>query len=134
MKRIIVICLIAITSSCAAQKANLSTDIPDDFFQRWQLDFGTDSSGNIISGLPKKDYEFKSDSTYIIYSANDEKNVGTWKYDVGEKVIVTMREDGQINGKIKDITADSFTLVPAGKAVKNTPFKDFRFHYKPAIE
>lgn len=56
---------------------------------------------------------------------------GTWEYNRDEKTIYTKNDNGELNGKITDIKAESIVLVPAGKAVEGTFFEDFRFYYIP---
>lgn len=48
-----------------------------------------------------------------------------------KKTIYTKNDNGELNGKITDIKAESIVLFPAGKAVEGTFFEDFRFYYTP---
>lgn len=59
---------------------------------------------------------------------------GTWEYNSNEKTIYTKRDDGELNGKVADLKAESITLIPAGKAIEGTPFVYFRFYYLPKSE
>ena len=71
---------------------------------------------------PENDYEFKKDKTYILYSSNGNNIIGTWEYSKADKCVYTKRE-GELNGKIIDLKANSITLVPAGKNITGTSFE-----------
>lgn len=124
--------------SCTLQK-KLSThenhDLPNEFFQRWKLDYGT-ANGEKINGIPKSpenDYEFKKDKTYILYSLNGNNVIGTWEYDKEDKCVFTRLPNGTINGKIIDLKTNSITLLPAGKSITGTVFENYRFYYIPKL-
>ena len=86
------------------------------------------------SQSPINDYEFKQNGEYLIYKRDGTFMTGTWEYNSEEKMIYTKRDNGELNGKIADLEADSITLIPAGKAVEGTPFENFRFYYVPKEE
>ena len=93
--------------------------------------------GQKIDGLPpspNNDYVFKRNGEYLLYNEDESYMTGTWEYNSSEKVIYTKRDNGELNGKIEDIKADSITLIPAGREVEVTPFENFRFYYIPKTE
>ncbi|MEL0454764.1 hypothetical protein WJN01_00890 [Flavobacteriaceae bacterium SZ-1-7] len=127
---ILILGALVFTNSCKAQK---NSELPEKFFQRWKLDYGT-ANGKKIEGLPQSpnnDYEFKQNGEYLLYNEDNSFIIGTWEYNTDEKVIYTKRKDGEINGKITDLQSEHITLIPAGKASEGTRFKNFRFHYIP---
>jgi len=118
------------------KKNETNTALPQELFQRWKLSYGM-ANGVKISGLPESpfnDYEFKRDGKYLLFNEDDTYMTGSWEYNATEKAIYTKRDDGEINGKIGDIKAESITLIPAGKSVKGTPFENFRYYYVPKTE
>ena len=131
--------ILALTYSCGAQKKPDSesvSELPKELFQRWKLDYGM-ANGQKIEGLPQSpinDYEFKQNGEYLLYKRDGTFMTGTWEYNSEEKMIYTKRDNGELNGKIADLEADSITLIPAGKAVEGTPFENFRFYYVPKEE
>ena len=139
MRKILLIGIIAFTNYSYAQKkseSDLNTELPEEFFQLWKLDYGM-ANGQKINGLPQSpsnDYEFKKNGEYLIHSDDGTFVTGTWEYILQEKTIYTKRKDGEINGKIVDIKKKSITLIPAGKAVEGTPFENFRFYYIPKTD
>jgi len=139
MKKILLIAILALTYSCRAQNktgSDSDSELPKELFQRWKLDYGM-ANGQKISGLPQSptnDYEFKQNGEYLLYNRDGTFMTGTWEYNSEEKMIYTKRDDGELNGKITDLEADSITLIPAGKAVEGTPFENFRFYYVPKVE
>ncbi len=131
--------ILIFTYSCGAQKKSESdsnVELPKELFQRWKLDYGI-ANGEKISGLPQSpnnDYEFKRNGEYLLYNEDETFMTGTWEYNSAEKTIYTKRDNGELNGKIADLKAESITLIPAGKAVEGTPFQNFRFYYIPKTE
>ncbi|WP_282032718.1 hypothetical protein [Winogradskyella eximia] len=117
-------------------KSDSNTELPEELFQRWKLDYGM-ANGEKISGLPQSpsnDHEFKRNGEYLLYNEDETFMTGTWEYNSSEKIVYTKRDDGELNGKIADLKAGSITLIPAGKAVEGTPFENFRFYYIPKTE
>lgn len=139
IKALLIIVILILTYSCEAQKkseSNSNSELPKELFQRWKLDYGT-AHGEKISGLPKSpnnDYEFKKNGDYLLYNEDETFKIGTWEYNSDEKIIYTKRDDGELNGKLVNLTAKSITLIPAGKGVEGTPFENFRFYYIPKKE
>lgn len=139
LRIILLIGILTFAYSCGAQKkfkSDSNSELPKELFQRWKLDYGM-ANGEKISGLPKSpnnDYEFKRNGEYLLYNQDETFMTGTWEYNSNEKTIYTKRDNGEINGKITDLKAESITLIPAGKAVEGTPFENFRFYYIPKNE
>tara|TARA_R110002073_G_scaffold336058_1_gene530062 strand:+ start:1559 stop:1990 length:432 start_codon:yes stop_codon:yes gene_type:complete len=139
LRIIILIGILIFTYSFGAQKkieSDSNPEFPNELFQRWKLDYGM-ANGEKISGLPQSpsnDYEFKRNGEYLLYNEDETFMTGTWEYNSSEKIIYTKRVDGELNGKIADLKAESITLIPAGKAVEGTPFENFRFYYIPKTE
>lgn len=139
LRILLLIGILTFTYSCGTQKnseSNSDSELPKELFQRWKLDYGT-ANGEKISGLPKSpsnDYEFKKNGEYLLYNADETFVTGTWEYNSEEKTIYTKRDDGELNGKIANLKAESITLIPTGKAVAGTPFENFRFYYVPKSE
>jgi hypothetical protein len=139
LRTILLIGILIFTYSCGAQKnseSDSNSDLPKELFQRWKLDYAM-ANGEKISGLPQSpsnDYEFKRNGEYLLYNEDETFMTGTWEYNSSEKVVYTKRADGELNGKIADLKAESITLIPAGKAVEGTPFENFRFYYIPKTE
>jgi len=127
---------VIIANSCGINKnvkSDSNSELPKELFQRWKLDYGM-ANGEKISGLPKSpsnDYEFKRNGEYLLFNEDETYMTGTWEYNSDEKTIYTKRNDGELNGKIADLKAESIILIPAGKAVEGTPFENFRFYYIP---
>lgn len=137
MKNIVLIASIVATvivvSAFKQANRSISDDVPKEIFQRWKLDYG-ESEGVRISGLPQSpdfDYLFKEDHTYTLYFSNGNNFEAKWKYDKAAKQILLITEDGEVNGRVGDITAERITLIPDGSAVKNTPFEKVRYYYVP---
>lgn len=139
LRIISLIAIITFINSCVAQKtseSNLILELPEEFFQRWKLDYGM-ANGQKISGLPQSpsnDYEFKKNRKYLIYNGDGTFITGSWEYNSEEKTVYTKRKDGELNGKIVNIKKKSITLIPAGKAVEGTPFENFRFYHIPKTD
>ncbi|WP_339703506.1 hypothetical protein [uncultured Marixanthomonas sp.] len=136
LRKIILIGILIFTYSCGINKnvkSDSNSELPKELFQRWKLNYGI-ANGEKISGLPKSpsnDYEFKRNGEYLLFNKDETFMTGTWEYNSDEKTIYTKRDDGELNGKITDLKAESITLIPAGKAVEGTPFANFRFYYIP---
>ena len=137
MRTLLLIGILAFTCSCGTRKnIKSNSEIPQEFFQRWKLDYGI-AHNQKISGLPQSpinDYEFKQNGEYIIYKQGETFITGTWEYHKEEKVIYTKRSDGELNGKITNIKPQSILLIPAGRDIEGTPFEKFQFYYIPKIE
>lgn len=139
LRTILLIGILLFTYSCGVNKSVKSesnSELPKELFQRWKLDYGM-ANGEKISELPQSpinDYEFKRNGQYLLYNEDETFMTGTWEYNSDEKTIYTKRKNGEINGKIADLKAESITLIPAGKAVERTPFENFRFYYIPKTE
>ena len=139
LRILLLIGILTFTYSCGAQKnsePDSNTELPKELFKRWKLDYGI-ANGGKISGLPQSpnnDYEFKTNGEYLLYNEDETYMTGTWEYNSNEKIIYTKRDNGEINGKIADLKAESITLIPAGKSIEGTPFENFRFYYVPKIE
>ena len=139
LRTIILIGIVISAYSCGINKnvkSDSNSELPKELFKRWEFDYGM-ANGEKISGLPKSpsnDYEFKRNGEYLLYNADETYMTGTWEYNSDEKIIYTKRDDGELNGKVADLKAESITLIPAGKAVEGTPFENFRFYYKPKTE
>lgn len=128
--------ILTFINSCKAQinsEKSFNAGLPKELFQRWKLDYGI-AYGEKISGLPQppsNDYEFLQNGEYFLYDADETFVKGTWEYNRDDKTIYTKNDNGELNGKITNIKAESIVLVPAGKAVEGTFFEDFRFYYIP---
>ena len=139
LRTIILIVIVISAYSCGINKSvksDSNSELPKELFQRWELDYGM-ANGEKISGLPKSpsnDYEFKRNGEYLLYNEDETYMTGTWEYNSVEKIIYTKRDNGELNGKVADLKAESITLIPGGKAVEGTPFENFRFYYKPKTE
>ena len=139
MRKIILIGILIFTYSCGINKdvkSESNTELAEELFQRWELDYGM-ANGEKIIGLPKSpsnDYEFKRNGEYLLFNKDETYITGTWEYNSDEKIIYTKRDNGELNGKIADLKGESITLIPSGKAVEGTPFENFRFYYKPKTE
>lgn len=133
LKITILTVVVSIFSFRIYEKNNVNTKPPKEIFQRWKLNYGM-ANGVKIQGLPQSpnnDYEFKKNGKYFLYNEDETYMIGTWEYNKLEKIIYTKRSNGEINGKFTNIKLSSITLIPAGKAVKGTPFENFRFYYVP---
>ena len=128
--------ILTFINSCKAQinsEKSFNAGLPKELFQRWKLDYGI-AYGEKISGLPQppsNDYEFLQNGEYFLYNSDETFVKGTWEYNRDEKTIYTKNDNGELNGKITDMKAESIVLVPAGKAVEGTFFENFRFYYIP---
>ena len=136
---ILLIGILTFAYSCRAQKnsqPDSNSELPKELFQRWQLDYGMANGKKIIGlpGSPNNDYEFKPNGEYLLYNEDETFMTGTWEYHSEEKTIYTKGDNGELNGKIADLKAESITLIPAGEAVEGTLFENFRFYYKPKTE
>lgn len=120
--------------SCATHKdavTNSTTEVEKELFQRWKLDYGM-ANGQRIDGLPESpnnDYLFEEDGIYLLFNADGTFMTGTWEYDMEDKNIVTKRDDGVVNGRVKVLGLDSLVLMPP----KNNPKEDLglEFYYVP---
>jgi len=91
---------------CRGQKeTNPHKDLPIVFFQRLRADYGT-ANGKKMERLPPSpnmDFEFKRDHTYKLYGLNNQRQQGTWEYNVKEKCVYIKRGDGKVNGRFINI-------------------------------
>jgi len=88
-------------------------------------------NGGKIEDLPSSpafDYEFKKDSSYLLFSQNGSSTRGTWTFDESSKSYKLYRIDGELSGQVELISSDKFTLKPDGKAVDFSP-KDLKYYY-----
>lgn len=132
MKHIVLIGFLIFTYSCGV-KSDLNSEVPKELFQRWKLDYGI-INGQKVNGLaqsPNNDYEFKQNGEYLLYNGEGSFMTGTWKYNSKENVIYTTRHDGELNGKIMNITTNSIIIIPSGKAIEETPLKNLQLYYIP---
>lgn len=120
--------------SCGTHKGsatNSTSEVEKELFQRWKLDYGM-ANGQKINGMPgspNNDYQFEKDGTYLLFNADGTFMTGTWKYNREDKIIITKRDDGVINGRVKLLGLDSLVLMPP----TNNPGEDMGlvFYYVP---
>ncbi|WP_298760638.1 hypothetical protein [uncultured Psychroserpens sp.] len=125
--------------SCGVKKNSesiSSSELPNELFQRWKLDYGMVNEKKIsgLSKSPNNDYEFKRNGVYLIYNIDETYITGTWEYNSFEKKVYLKHNNGVTNGIIADLKAERLTLIPVGKAIEGTPFENFRFYYIPKTE
>lgn len=137
LRNLFLIVVVLIQFSCVAQNTNnqtvVSSEVPPELLQKWKIDYGM-LHGQKVAGLPSSpegDYLFKNNGTYTYFSLMSDNSEGTWEYDENEKCVYIHREDGVINGIIKNITSQGFTLIPPANSVENTPLTSLTFYYVP---